>query len=66
MFVQQRDIFYVHKSLNNPSIRNSPQFKWNLEMFSVFSYCFLDFFVGVGAFVIGLSHISSFFSDFEK
>ena len=26
------------------------------------SHCFLDFSVGVGAFVIGLSQISSFFS----
>ena len=29
----------------------------------VLSRCFLDFFVGVGAFVIGLSQISFFFSD---
>ena len=28
----------------------------------VLSCCFLDFFVGVGVFVIGLSQISSFFS----
>ena len=28
------------------------------------SRCFLDFSVGVGAFVIGLSQISSFFSDY--
>ena len=28
----------------------------------VFSRCFLDFSVGVGAFVIGLSQISSFFT----
>ena len=28
----------------------------------VLSFCFLDFSVGVGAFVIGLSKISSFFS----
>ena len=30
------------------------------------SRCFLDFSVGVGAFVIGLSQISSFFYDFKK
>ena len=29
------------------------------------SRCFLDFSVGVGAFVIGLSQISSFFSQFK-
>ena len=29
----------------------------------VLSRCFLDFSVGVGAFVIGLSQISSFFSE---
>ena len=28
----------------------------------MFSRCFMDFSVGVGAFVIGLSRISSFFS----
>ena len=28
--------------------------------------CFLDFSVGVGAFVIGLSQISSFFSNLSK
>ena len=32
----------------------------------MFSRCFLDFSVGVGAFVIGLSQISSFFSTFTK
>ena len=30
----------------------------------MFSHCFLDFSVGVGAFVTGLSQISSFFSCF--
>ena len=32
-----------------------------LVAFFMFSYCFLDFSVGVGAFVKGLSQISSFF-----
>ena len=31
--------------------------------FLVLSRCFLDFSLGVGAFVIGRSQISSFFSD---
>ena len=31
--------------------------------FFVLSFCPFDIFVGVGAFVIGLSQISSFFSD---
>ena len=31
---------------------------------SVLSRCFLDFSVGVGAFVIGFSQISSFFSPY--
>ena len=30
------------------------------------SLCFLDFSVGVGAFVIGMSQISSFFSSVSK
>ena len=30
----------------------------------VLSRCFLDFSVGVGVFVIGLSQVSSFFSNF--
>ena len=43
------------------SIRN----RCVIEVFGgvcVLSHCFLGFFVGVGAFVIGLSQISSFFS----
>ena len=32
----------------------------------VFSRCFLDFSVGVGAFVIGLSQISFFFSNHRE
>ena len=32
----------------------------------VLSLCPFDISVGVGAFVIGLSHISSFFSQFES
>ena len=32
----------------------------------VLSHCFLDFSVGVGAFVIGLSQISSFFSHISR
>ena len=32
----------------------------------VLSLCFLDFFVGVGAFVIGLSKISFFFSSSQN
>ena len=32
----------------------------------VLSRCFLDFSVGVGAFVIGLSQISSFFSNYGQ
>ena len=31
----------------------------------VLSHCFLDFSMGVGAFVIGLSQISSFFSSYD-
>ena len=38
--------------------------KFLLEFF-VLSRCFLDFSVGVGAFVIGLSQISSFFSFYN-
>ena len=47
---------YRPKSLRNRCV---------IEVFGgvfVLSHCFLDFSVGVGAFVIGLSQISSFFS----
>ena len=36
-----------------------------LVAFFVLSRCFLDFSVGEGAFVIGLSQISSFFSTYN-
>ena len=43
------------------SVRNRCVIEVFVDVF-VLSRCFLDFSVGVGAFVIGLSHISSFFS----
>ena len=46
---------FVHKSF-----KVQPTFQF-LVAFFVLSHCFLDFSVGVGAFVIRLSQISSFF-----
>ena len=43
------------------SVRNGCVIEFCSGVF-VLSVCFLDFSVGVGAFVIGLSQISSFFS----
>ena len=47
------------------SVRNRCVIKV-LVAFFMLSRCFLDFSVGVGAFVIGLSQISSFFSAIKN
>ena len=44
------------------SVRNRCVIKVFLWRFFMLSHCCLDFSVGVGAFVTGLSQISSFFS----
>ena len=44
------------------SVRNRCVIEVFGGVFFMLSHCFLDFSVGVGAFVIGLGRISSFFS----
>ena len=58
--------------MNDPVNRDRPKSVHNRPVIEVYGHvfvlsrCFLDFSLGVGDFVIGLSHISSFFSLIAK
>ena len=60
-FNHTRRVTAVTPTVRPKSVRN----RWVIEVFGgvfMLSCCFLDFSVGVGAFVIGLIQFSSFFS----